>query len=554
VILYLMRRNLPSFPAALFSTFAAFILVVAPHLAAAQALIFFIVIYLAMPRRGSTFEASLPIRGREIVAARVLWILALVWLPIATWLIATAGSGLRVLPVGMVLDSGAVLTLAVLLPCAIQPDQVDEPPVWLTALLWIALAAPSAAITWFLPPAVSMAMFAIAIVVTALWIWSKTPESLEVAPRKAAVTKQRNPVMHRSPTRPEASGSAWKPLMLSLFQGGETRSGNQSYFIFVFYVVMFALGTANSDFLQPLALFYLILPLATARRGTRWLAAFPLSNRARLWCVLLPGVMLPLGCLGLGHVTSPMFFRNRASMSTNAPSGSHERDDMTRVPLEFWRRATGDPVITAPWGETAIADTLSVLRVELQNPYTTNVGSSALFVEWQFQRATTAVYGHPMTTAIYRSRKAEGTLPPNVFSSRQMQTLNVATVIAIALLLAVGSELALSHRFGGSRAGSYLVTVVFMVVALAPVAIDWMYAKYPMSGVTTSIAESALIRLSAFLPTNLAVLTIISALPVIAIYAMLEWQFDRSELVEARRSGSTVGRFLARPVPNFRTS
>jgi len=547
-----MRRNLPSFIAVLFSIFGALSLVVVPRLAAEQALLFFIVIYGAIPRRGSIFEASLPIRGREIVAARVLWILALVWLPIVAWLIATVGSELRALPVAMVLDAGAVLTLAVLLPCAIRPEQVDEPPVWLTALLWIALAAPSVAVARFLPPVVSMATFAVAIVVTARWIWIRVPGSLEVAPRKTLKEKPSNLARSLSTIEPAASGRAWKPLLLALFQGGKNASGNQSYSILIWYALFLILGLTNEN--SFVALIYLMLPLSMARQGTRWLTAFPISNRARLWCVLVPGVFIALGCVGLGGLVSSTFFRNRMSMSANAPEGSHYRDDLTRVPLEFWHRATGEPVIRAPWGETAMADTLSVLRVELQNPYTTNVGNSPRFVEWQLHRATTAVYGLPMTIAVYRSRKAASTLPPKAISSQRMQILNVMTLIGIALLLAFLVELSQRYWFEGNRLSNYIVQSFFALFLLSPIAVDWIYAKYPMSSVTRSIVEAALLRVSAFLPASLLALTIISALPAIAIYAMLQWQFDRADSVEPRRSESRVGRFLARPAPFFRTS
>lgn len=552
-----MRRNLPSFIAALFAIFAAFSFVVAPRIAPVEALPFFIVIYGAIPRRGSIFEASLPIRGREIVAARVLWILALVWFPIVAWLFATAGSDLRALPAGMVLDTGAVLTLAVLLPCAIRPEQVDEPPVWLTALLWIALAAPSAAVTWFLPPAVSLELFAIAIVVVARWIWLRVPDSLEVAPRKAVASKKQDLATNASTSLTTRSAHAWKPFVFFLFQSGKNQSGNPSYLILLIYAAMFVLGLANGDRFQSIMLYYVLLallPISMARQGTRWLTAFPISNRARLWCVLVPGVVIAMGCVGLGGLVSSTFFRNRTSMNANAPKGSHYRDDLTRVPLEFWGRATGEPVIRAPWGETAMADTLSVLREELQNPYTTNVGNTPRFVEWQFQRATTAVYGHPMTIALYQRRKADGALPPDVRNSPRMQILNLATIMAVVLLIALFSELTLWYRIGRSRAGTYVVSLPFAILFLGPIALDSVYREYPMSSVSVSIAESALMRLSGALPDNLAALAIISALPVIVLYAMLEWQFDRAESVDPKRSGTKLARLLARPAPFFRTS
>lgn len=143
---------------------------------------------------------------------------------------------------------------------------------------------------------------------------------------------------------------------------------------------------------------------------------------------------------------------------------------------------------------------------------------------------------------------------PKVISSQRMQVLNVMTIIGIALLLALLVELSQRYSREGGRLSNYIVPSLIVLFMLSPIAVDWIYAKYPMSSVTRSIVEAALLRVSAFLPASLLALTIISALPVIAIYSMLEWQFDRADSVESRRSESRVGRFLARPAPFFRTS
>jgi hypothetical protein len=547
-----MRRNIPEPLALFFSGFLALTLYELPQLGLVAGVPFFLILWSALPRRGSTFEATLPIRGRDILAARVLGHLALMSLPLVAWMYASIVT--HGFPVIRVFDATLIVMLALILPYAIRPGDLYEIPFLIIAAVWLALAAVSAAVIYVLPPDVALEALLIAVVVAGRSIWMRIPDSLEMESRKAAVVKPRALVTRRSTTRPVTTSRAWKPLLLSMFQGGKNRSGDRTFVILVIYVAMFMFGLASRDRFQPFMLYYVVVPLGMARQGTRWLTAFPISNRARLWCVLVPGVVLALGCVELGRIAAPLFIRNRTSMATNAPGDSHDRNNITRVPLEFWRRATADRVIAAPWGETAVADTLSVLHVSLQNPYTTNVGNSTRFVEWQFQRATTAVYGRPMTIALYQRRNAEGTLPPDVLSSRRMKILNGATIFAVVLLVALLGELALWYRIGTSRAGSWIVQLSFVVVFLAAIAIDFIYAKYPMSSVVVSIVESSLLHLSGVLPGSLVAMTIISALPVIAIYALLEWQFGRAESVEARRPVTRVGRFLARPVPYVHTS
>jgi hypothetical protein len=72
-----------------------------------------------------------------------------------------------------------------------------------------------------------------------------------------------------------------------------------------------------------------------------------------------------------------------------------------RPPLEFWR--TGEaPVIESPWGETWRPATVRLLGVAIYNPYSFGPANSARFFEWQFRRATEAVYGQAMDYADYK--------------------------------------------------------------------------------------------------------------------------------------------------------
>jgi hypothetical protein len=548
-----MRRNLPPLVSIVLSIICAVVFVGMPQIATFAAFPFFILVWGAMQRRGSVFEASLPIRGRDILAVRLIWILVLLWLPIAAWTYAAINGRAHEYPLSRVVDVGFLFTLAALLPYAIQPKRVDEPPFWITAALWIGLAGASAIIVYLLPADVALEALVIATVVVARVIWMRVPDALELAPREADVPRRATLTMRAPTSHALSRGQPWKPVLLSLFHGPRTSGGARSFLAFFMYAGMFMYGAGGRFQLN--LLIYLTLPIVMAREATAWLAAFPISNRVRLWCVLVPGVVLSMGSYAAGRVTLPRLFHFPQSMRTGAPQSADDLYNLTRVPLEFWHRAPlgGDARIVAPWGETAIEDTFSILGQRLVNPYTTHPGSSAQYVEWQFRRATTAVYGHPMSIENYKRLEHDGTLPPDVLSSARMEILNVGSFTAIALLLVLLIEMACWHRIATNRARSFAVRSIAGFPVLLMV-VNFIYGRYPASDVVTPIVERALLRASSALPSSLAVTALVAVLPVVAVYALLEWQIARSEWVGAKPSTTRLGRFLSRPVRGFQTS
>jgi hypothetical protein len=549
-----MRRNPPELRAIVFSILSAAAFYMLPQAARFAGIPFFVIAWAAMPQRGTTFDATLPIRGRDILASQVLWALPLLWLPLIAWIFAPNAGNVRDVPVSYMLDALAVTTLATLLPYAVRPAEISDLPFLIIGALWVGLAAVSAAIVYLLPPDVALDAFVVAIVVAARVIWMRVPDTLEIAPRKAAVVKPAHLVIYESQQGKARKAHAWKPLLWSLIRNGENARGEQSLYALLILFVFFMYGMAAVDRFQPYVILYLMMSLSMARNGTKWLAAYPLSNRMRLWCVLVPGIIVGLLCLQLGMFTSRLFFHEHRSMGRYAPEVPYDRDNVTRVPLEYWPHSRGGvvPTITSSWGDIAVADTFSVAGLTLYNPYSTRTGNSARFIEWQFGRATTAVYGHPMSIASYKRAEENGTLPPRVLDSPSMRILNLAIIIALALGVAASSELTFSRRLAGRGIRSFVLQLSVMSPFLALLGVELEYGRYPASEVVVPIVEHALWRLTQILPTNLVLLTLIAAMPALAIYALLEWQFGESENVAAHASVWKAGRTPTRPLAYFR--
>ena len=342
------------------------------------------------------------------------------------------------------------------------------------------------------------------------------------------------------------------PYIHSLLEGGP---GVWLYALMIYSFAFVFGGLGAGGAARPYMLFYLLIPLARVRQDTRWLAAFPISNRARLWGVLVPAVLLPLGLFALGRAASPLFGQQRDPMTEYAPDelGSYKS---TRVPIEFWRAVTPgvEPVITAPWGESITADTISIFGRAVYNPYSTMPSSTPRFVEWQNLRATTAVFGVPIGSEEYARLMRSRKLPPDVLSSTTMDVLNGAVVLTLALLLALGNECTRSYRIRARGKRWSIGGYILLYSLLAALMVDMFFRTRDVRGILTGLTEKSLLRLSAILPSNIVLVSLLAAIPVIIVYALLERQFGQAEIVEPAVRGSKVFGRLTRPVPYFHTS
>jgi hypothetical protein len=265
-----------------------------------------------------------------------------------------------------------------------------------------------------------------------------------------------------------------------------------------------------------------------------WLYGLPLSRRSILW-LKLAGTAMPflLGMAAGTWIYRPSFFPVQHPSVGEFIPGVDPGDSQshgTNVALEYWRHAPGGrvPSIEAPWGETVVPRSLSILGFVLYNPYTVRKQSSDRFFEWQFENAAQALHGRRISYAQYRY----GNRP----EYPQHNRLNVVTLWALAfeLLFAVYlRELTLSRRLSGKRFAQAFAAGAVALLGGGLMLGDVLFSRaLPDSMVFSSLLQALFMRVAA-LPLPTWALAAIGAVPCVAMYLLLDWQSRRSEIVNS---------------------
>jgi hypothetical protein len=263
-----------------------------------------------------------------------------------------------------------------------------------------------------------------------------------------------------------------------------------------------------------------------------------------LLLVLIPTGATLLGGVAVGHfILLPFMGAERMSRGAPRLHTPHYYDNKTNVPLEFWRRVppTGVGLITSPWGETTRPDTLSLLGVTVFNPFTSHEENSQPFIEWQFERATTAVYGRPLTLAAYDD---DARRPARVTSSPRMLLLNGGATLIVFLLLMWAAESSHSYR-NVMLSRRWLVFALPRMLPMLLVVADMSAGVNRGTGLITPAAEALLLHLSRVLPDNPFIILALIAPPAIALFLLLERQSGRSEPSSSSEAEEAVKRFIA---------
>jgi len=200
----------------------------------------------------------------------------------------------------------------------------------------------------------------------------------------------------------------------------------------------------------------------------------------------------------------------------------------TRMRLEYWHKAPDGraPQITAPWGETTTAYSLPVAGMLFYNPYSSRETSSQRFVEWQFARATTAVHGMAIPLEGYEDARD---LPPTVGSSIRVKVLAAGALLCFALFMHVLGELSRLPRVSMSRTLAWMTGLLPSVPVLSALFLEARYGSKNGTAIVVPLVHRQLIALSNALPETILVVIAVAAVPVLALCAVLMWQFSKAE-------------------------
>lgn len=215
--------------------------------------------------------------------------------------------------------------------------------------------------------------------------WKTIPPSFQNAPMKHEVEAAKSPQ-----GIPRHSRYPWIPVWRTLFLW------DGFWLLFLFNPMFGSMWAAP--------LMFVVSSWQQARRGFGWLIALPVSRRALLAGILLP----PIFAVMAGHLVYVHLPLHRKGIAVRARQELPEWGPGEETPdcktlnvlpsLEYWVpvKASHVPLIRSPWGETFQPSAYSISGYDIYNPYAVGCGNSRRFEEWQFNRATLAVYGRPL--------------------------------------------------------------------------------------------------------------------------------------------------------------
>jgi hypothetical protein len=264
-------------------------------------------------RRATRFQASLPISGRQLLTARLLTLLGMLWLPmlVSVGMLLAVGGAARPAAFAGLAKTVAACTLAIVALQSVRIEEIEAPkwvPSVVFASLWFGGAAgtlaqfPLLGVLFGAPLAIStlsrigrtreaghpvLLVFAMsfpvlpvcAVLTAALLfrIWRVVPQSFQLAPAvlvdEAAPT--RNAVELARAGTGVAPARAWRPVAQSVLSPA-----------FLYLLPILFVGALSPGWIFSFC--FLILIWGMARQGTRWLEAYPVHPRIVTIAILAP--------------------------------------------------------------------------------------------------------------------------------------------------------------------------------------------------------------------------------------------------------------------------
>lgn len=530
MIVWLMRRYLRDRRALLMCGIFTLPTIGVPEITPLLAVPLLPIIWLLFPARVMYYEAALPFSGRQLLVARLLSMHLLVLLPVLAGIAAAMVSGGALVSPIWYVALLAGLSIALSASHLLQAHSMIAAGWSQVVPLWLAVGVCATLMAWALPGPVAVTLLVLALVLVTYCVFSRVPESLQLTSLELIDVDDDAQGAHCGWNHPTRVVPSWMwPLVRS-------RRVNVVIVLGLISVILGSLSLSPTMYMMVL----IVIPLHL-RPIPGWIPALPLSHRARCLFVYLPVLLGTAGAVTLGRSLPSPFGRLTRGMYFDAPytpSDSGYFSSKTRITLEHWTRVrTGTvPIVTAPWGETAAAYTVTLPGLLLANPYSSREANSERFVAWQFGRATAAYYGRAMTLEEYDDDDVARPLP----RTRQgtMPLLALAGIWIIALAQFLLDETARWHRFARPSRWRWTGSWLQYAPLWAMLLID-MYGTFRYDGLhlITPLASWTLLRIHKWMPANDTLVFLLAFTPVVLLYLLLERQFARAEVVPPRAAG-----------------
>jgi hypothetical protein len=302
-----------------------------------------------------------------------------------------------------------------------------------------------------------------------------------------------------------------------------------------------ALAVAPLAFLVGRNLSWTVLPftglfLKTASARQRYLLGLPISRRFLLLAGLLPVLALLLAGIAYGYSAGHLNWTPATPRSGSSDWHSYIGNPPgIDVPWDYYwlSPSSPPPEIVAPWGETArpLRELLPATLLSSQfayNPYWVAPENSDRFFEWQFGRATRAIHGQSLRPEELPAALRAGLKP--VTQQPRMEILTMA--FGAASLLVIGLLSAMGQWHYLHRVPSFLRD---LLKPLGLPLLGMFAATFFLSTMSSGFdpvdrfVQPLLLHLSALLPANLALMTLLLLAALAPIYWALDTVFNQVE-------------------------
>ncbi len=491
------------------------------------------------PPRLSAFEAALPVHARVLLEARMLAALCVVWLSALVWAVSFHLQYAGIWPLAWMFCVPCVLSMCIMTIylCDGSPRLFAQESLRMEiAVRLLIVAGAAAAIVLVIPRSIALGVLIVFGAAMYRWHITNIAESISLAVSSAQgpVTSDTRPPLSAVHTQwwwPLARASLWWPAVVVFGMG-------------VVGGLMFSVEVGLSLYV---GVFYLIF-----RTRLQWMSALPFSPGLRLLMLIGPYVIAGIvgsvvGLIASRHVYPYQYSLTARGQDTNTPGEWY--GSPSRVSLTYWQTVPQhtQPTITAPWGESVQADTITVIGSTFFNPYTSRESNSAQFIEWQFGRATETVLGRTFTQDEYNTISLRDK-PRSVMKQTPAIVCRLLLTVALMLLFAWTFEVPNWYRVPQwPKLARYAIATtpfapMFLFLILPSFLLDLDIVS------NTFVADRLQLILLQISGQRWTPWLLLAGAGVLLMWRVLLWQFSQSE--RAASSASTVARPDRAPAPH----
>jgi hypothetical protein len=473
--------------------------------------------YMLVTARPVMFELSLPVHGRQLQLARTLPSIGVALVPLGAWTAAAVLSAEQSVPIWNIVQVALSIAAVVMLPVVVAPRSADSRYTAKSSIGAVVVIGVSIAMFWYLPGWTGAMVLGLYCAVALAWMAYRIPAGLQTA-HDGVIGDAVAPLPTARDTAVPEQG---QHPVLRLVQ-------RQLAHPIVLFAIVMGMFYGLGGRLDPMMLIIASVITEVLRSQLQWVGGLPISSRVHLLLLLTPLITVLLAFAG-GHAIERAAFGFVDEMADGAVYNREgvRSTSLSRVRMVYWRTASGGrvPLVTSPWGETVRPDAITVGGRTLYNPYSATKANSERFAEWQFQRATTAVYGAPISQTAYRALDKYPAVRLRGLPFELLQLTWAAACLLGMVFLLDTMRVRRPGRAGGNQIIGWTVNALF----LAFIAVYFLTGRQYGGSLWDNLLEILIVHVVRALHNSTLLVAGVCAASLLLIYRVVEWQHGRVE-------------------------